>query len=295
MQNEKRTGPGGSRILASGSNNSPLHPRQTHGDGGRSYTTPLTENSCRRSESHPAGPVYPGLPTSRTPRLPPDRSARWALLLLLPAPTLGVWMALFVSPGPLGQAVFTVSKVWILLLPALWVRYVDRASWRLPRIPKEGLHFGLVSGLLIAAFVVAAYAIVGRHWIDIEQAREVADEAGLGRLPAYIAAALYFCFINALLEEYVWRWFVYGKCAILMRPLWAVPAAGLCFTIHHIVALMAYFDWRVTLFGSLGVWIGGMTWSWCLLRYRSIWPGYISHIFADLAVFGIGLVLLFIL
>lgn len=228
-------------------------------------------------------------------RMPAGCSARWALLLLLPVPLLGVWAALLAFPGSTGQTIFAISKLWILALPALWTRFVDGERWRLPSKPTVGLRFGLWSGLLMAAGIVAAYWLMGRHWIDVGQVREVADEAGLGRLPVYLVAALYWCFVNALLEEYVWRWFVYRKCAELMPAFWAVLVAGLCFTLHHILALAAYFDWRVTLFGSLGVWIGGVTWSWCFLRYRSIWPGYISHILADAAVFGIGLVLLFLL
>ena len=44
---------------------------------------------------------------------------------------------------------------------------------------------------------------------------------------------------------------------------------------------------------TLGVFLGGCAWSWLYLRYRSIWPGYISHIIADIAVFGVGWMILF--
>jgi membrane protease YdiL (CAAX protease family) len=53
------------------------------------------------------------------------------------------------------------------------------------------------------------------------------------------------------------------------------------------------FGWAVTLLGSAGIFVGGLTWSWLYRRYRSTWPGYVSHILADAAVFVIGWLLLF--
>jgi membrane protease YdiL (CAAX protease family) len=72
-----------------------------------------------------------------------------------------------------------------------------------------------------------------------------------------------------------------------------VPATALLFTLHHIIALAAYFDWRITLIGSAGVFTGSVIWSILYLRYRSLWPAYISHIGADVAVFLIGAWLIF--
>lgn len=100
-------------------------------------------------------------------------------------------------------------------------------------------------------------------------------------------------FFNSLLEELIWRWFVYRKCEILVPGLQAVVLSALFFTIHHTFGLAAYFDWRVTVLGSLGVFFAAAVWSWCYLTYRSIWTGYISHIFADIAIFIIGWQLIF--
>jgi membrane protease YdiL (CAAX protease family) len=79
----------------------------------------------------------------------------------------------------------------------------------------------------------------------------------------------------------------------LVSSQWAVILSALFFTTHHIIGLAAYFDWRATALCSLGVFIAGVVWSWCYLTYRSIWPGYISHVFADIAIFLVGCQLLF--
>ena len=95
------------------------------------------------------------------------------------------------------------------------------------------------------------------------------------------------------MEEYVWRWFVFRKFEVLLGGKLAVPAAALAFTAHHVIVLAAQFDWPIAVLGACGVFIGGAAWSWLYLRYRSIWPGYVSHAIADAAIFIIGYRLIF--
>ncbi len=45
--------------------------------------------------------------------------------------------------------------------------------------------------------------------------------------------------------------------------------------------------------GSTGCFLGGVIWSGLYLRYRSIWPGYLSHVLADVAIYIIGWHLIF--
>ena len=55
-----------------------------------------------------------------------------ALLLLVPAPGLGVLAAMFLWPGTRpGAALFVLSKVWFFALPAVWLRLVDREPFGL--------------------------------------------------------------------------------------------------------------------------------------------------------------------
>ena len=81
--------------------------------------------------------------------------------------------------------------------------------------------------------------------------------------------------------------------AVLTRsPYPEIRQWGL-FTAHHVVSLRAHAGWDVTALGSTGCFLGGLIWSWLYLRYRSIWPCYISHIFADVAIYIIGWVIIF--
>jgi membrane protease YdiL (CAAX protease family) len=213
-----------------------------------------------------------------------------ALCLLLPAPSLGTAAALIWWPGtPLGTGLFVFAKLWTLLLPAVWVVRVDRQPLVWPRLPRRGLGAGLASGLLIAAIVWAAY--LGARALGVLDGALVAERAartGLAHPAMYLVGAIYWITLNSLLEEYVWRWFVFRKSEVLIGPTGAVVAAALAFTVHHVIALAAQVPLPLALLASAGVFTGGATWSWLYRRYQSIWPGYVSHAIVDVAVFAIG-------
>ncbi|MEE9212588.1 MAG: hypothetical protein V3U29_08040, partial [Phycisphaeraceae bacterium] len=46
--------------------------------------------------------------------------AMLALLLLVPAPIVGTAVGMVLYPGPVGSAVYGLSKLWMWVLPALW-------------------------------------------------------------------------------------------------------------------------------------------------------------------------------
>ncbi len=216
------------------------------------------------------------------------------LLLLVIAPITGVAAAMVLWPGSiLGQVIWAASKGWMILLPVVWHVYIDRGRISFSPMRRGGWIAGFGSGLGIFIIILIAYHLLGRRWIDHDQTRDVLIDLGLNSKARYFTMYAYWVLVNSVLEEYVWRWFVYRKCESLLNPAWAVIVSAGLFTVHHVLALQAYFDWRVTLLASAGVFVGGATWSCLYLYYRSIWPGWISHAWADLAIFVIGYKLIF--
>jgi hypothetical protein len=142
--------------------------------------------------------------------------------------------------------------------------------------------------------ILGAYWFFGQHWIDATDIRAKAQQVGISSPIIYLVGAMYWTFINSLFEEYIWRWFVYSKCEVLIPGKGAVLLCGLLFTLHHIINLVAYTEnWLVVVLASLGVFLAGAIWSWCYLMYRSIWSSYFSHVLADLAIAIVSWQLLF--
>lgn len=200
---------------------------------------------------------------------------------------------MIVFPGPVGKTLFSAAKVWLLVFPAVWYLVVEkgRPSWSPPN--RRGLVVGALSGIALAAAIVAGAWLVGVRDMDLTLLRLRVQEMGLNSVVPYLAGAAGWTFVNSLMEEYVYRWFIYRQCETLIRGSVAVVASAAIFTVHHVIAVSQYLDPWLTILASAGVFAGGAVWSVLYLRYRSIWPCWISHVFADMAVFGIGWWLLF--
>lgn len=232
------------------------------------------------------------------------RRAALALLLLVPAPTLGVLFAMHWLPDTaLGQSIHVAAKVWLLALPLAWVLWVERGRLRVPRWSGRGMPAGLITGLATMGVIIGAWELIGRSLVDVAVMREKIADFGLDTVPKYLAFAVAWTFINALLEEYVWRWFVYERWFEVLKSAkgpakaiavpGAIALAGLGFVLHHTVAMSVYFDWQANALASLGIFIGSVTWSVIYLRYRNIYAGYASHIFADIGLFAVGYMVAF--
>lgn len=221
-----------------------------------------------------------------------DRRALLALLLIVPAPSFGVLAGMY-GEGTLGVVLWAFSKVWLFGLPVVWLLLVDREKPSLSPVRKGGLLVGAASGLLIAAIIAAAWWLLAAGAIDPQVMRDALEPTGLLSPKVYFAAAAYWILVNSVLEEYVYRWFIYSRARRLVGTRAAVAVAGLAFMAHHSLALAAWLQWWLTALASFGILVGGVLWSILYERYGTIWVPYLSHAIVDVAVFGLGGVILF--
>ena len=140
---------------------------------------------------------------------------------------------------------------------------------------------------------MGAYVALGPWILDVPRLRSVAAASGLDRPAVYLAGAIYWITVNSVLEEYLYRWFMYRQLAARLPRVWAVAGAAAAFTVHHTVALQLQLGWRLAVLGTVGVFVGSATWSWLYGRTGSVWPGYVSHAIVDAAIFGLGAVMIF--
>lgn len=217
-----------------------------------------------------------------------------ALAVMLPVPTLGVWFGMVLFPKTaLGAGLFFAAKVWILAVPVLWHFLVEKQDSTLLRLSVRGCATGLALGLVMAAGIWIAQATLGQLLFDPVVFRSNMRAIGMAHRLVFVALAFYWIVVNSLLEEFVWRWFVTRQFQALVASGPAIALAALGFTCHHIAVTSIYMPFSAVLIANAGIFVASVAWSWCVVRYRSIWPGYISHVLADLAIFTIGYRLLF--
>jgi hypothetical protein len=113
---------------------------------------------------------------------------------------------------------------------------------------------------------------------------------GMSDPAQFILGGVLLSSIHALLEEYYWRWFLFGGLRRFMPVGSAVILSSLAFTAHHVILLAIYFggfSWATILF-SLCVAVGGAAWALIYHRSGSLWGPWLSHMLIDAGIFIVG-------
>ena len=211
------------------------------------------------------------------------------LVLVAIAPTVSVITGFALKAGIIAAFVFVFTKLWMFGLPALWYLKVEggERSYSMPR--EGGWTISVLLGMGMIFVTAIAYILLGDLVLRSEDLHEILEPFGL-TVPWKLAIGiLFWIFINSVLEEYVFRWFITSKLEQILGGKWRpiLLSAGI-FTLHHTIALAFFIDPLGNALASLGVFIGGVIFSWIYVQYRSIWVAWVAHALADVAIFAIA-------
>lgn len=211
------------------------------------------------------------------------------LILVGIAPTVSVVTGFAFKAGVLAIVVFIFTKVWIFGLPAFWHLRIDKNVFSRSPALNGGWAVSAGLGIVMAVVIMLAYVLLGDTLVSDEDLIEILDPFGLTTPWKLMLAILFWVFINSVLEEFVFRWFITSKIEQLISGKWLpiLLSAGV-FTLHHTIALAFFIDPLGNFLASLGVFIGGVIFSWIYIEYRSIWVAWVAHAIADVAVFAIA-------
>ena len=232
-------------------------------------------------------------PSSRASRRV-DAAALWAAALF---PSLATWLYFVVlsqHPSAAVQAAYAAEKVVQFAFPAVWVLVVQRQKLRLAVPSTAGVAEGLALGLAVLAGMLLLYFSwlkpAGYLATTVGPITAKASALGMGTPARFILGGVLLSSIHALLEEYYWRWFLFGGLRRFMPVAAAVMLSSVAFTAHHVILLAIYFGGmsRATLFFSLCVAVGGAAWAWIYHRSGSLLGPWLSHLLIDAGIFVVG-------
>ena len=218
-----------------------------------------------------------------------------AILLVGFIPSASVIFGIEIIDNELFSQIFFVScKIWIFLVPTVWYLKVEKKSISKNLPTKEGIFFGLITGIIMSLIILVTWFLFNET-LDIDGMVEILQSNGLDSFNLYLLGMFYWIFINSLLEEYVFRWFITIKSSELFgSDLIGIIFSAAMFTLHHAIALHLFgFIWWQTLIACFGLLSAAAIWSWLYIRFRSIWICWLSHAICDVAVFAIGYTILF--
>lgn len=201
------------------------------------------------------------------------------------------------SAHPAAKVLYAAAKVFTVLWPVLACRAVlgERVPWRGGdwRRRLEAVPLGALVGLAIAAAMVGAMAtpLGGPVLAGAESIRLKAVQLGI--LAWYWPFALFLSLVNSLVEEYYWRWFLYGRLRLVVPGWRAHVLAGAAFAAHHVVIATQFFPGALGVVLGASVGVGGAIMSLLYERQGTVAGAWACHLVVDLAIMAAGHALLF--
>ena len=218
-----------------------------------------------------------------------------AVSLVAFVPTVSILFTFVLNDNELiSQVFYFICKIWIFAVPTIWYIKIDRNRFSWPKTEIEGLKMATFTGIIMSTIILLTWTFFGST-VDAESLINQIEPTGLSDFNIYLGGMIYWIFFNSLLEEYVFRWFITTKGVELFdNEIGGIILSAFLFTLHHGVALHIFgFVWWQTILACLGLLSAAAVWSWLYLKYKSVLVCWLSHAICDVAVFGIGYVLIF--
>jgi membrane protease YdiL (CAAX protease family) len=199
--------------------------------------------------------------------------------------TANPWQQGLYTAGKVVQFTFPIVLLWLLREP--WPRLV----W--PN--RKGLLLGLGFGVLVASVILGVYFFALRSTpamrLTASRIYEKLAQGGMATPGRYLFLAGFIAVLHSLLEEYYWRWFVFGRLRQLLSFVPAMVLSSLAFMAHHVIILYVYLPgqvWTEVVPFSLAIALGGAVWAWIYDRAGTLYPTWLGHLLVDAAILVIG-------
>ena len=208
-------------------------------------------------------------------------------------PSLLTWLyfvALRGHAASVQQAVYSIGKAVQFGLPVAALLLLGMPGCPGFRRTWAGVAAGLLFGILVFALIVGVSCVWPALAVMGTEIQDRLARIGINSLWQYVLLALFYSAIHSLLEEYYWRWFVFGQLRRWFAPGLAAVLGSLAFMAHHVIVLGYYFGPTSLgcLLCSAGVAVGGIAWSWLYHRSDSLLGPWVSHAIVDAAIFAVG-------
>ncbi|HNY10247.1 MAG TPA: CPBP family intramembrane metalloprotease [Candidatus Wallbacteria bacterium] len=196
---------------------------------------------------------------------------------------------------PQAKIVYSLTKFFMLFMAFIvYTRYFGSGFREVKGWPQhfsaKNISSGLTYGILIGAFILAAYEYYFAPRISpmAFKIREQCLAFGIDTPFKYIAMTLLISLVNSLFEEIFWRWMLIDMLTAAHGKTAAAFLAAAGFSLHHYVVVYRYFGIAISAIFGTAVMAAGLIWGLMYLRSSSIVSPWISHIIADFFILYIG-------
>ena len=198
-----------------------------------------------------------------------------------------------IQPGYVVKSI--IKGILFICIPVLYAFLKrDRGICQVIIPNKKGFRLAMIAGAAVYAVVIAAYFIFRNVFDFSALTTSLTETTGVNR-QNFLWVALYISFFNSLLEEYFFRGFAFLEFRKLTGRKMAYCFSAAMFALYHIAMMIGWFDIGVFAIVLVGLFAGGIIFNLLNSKSGSIYPSWLTHMFANFAINTIGFMLFGIL
>lgn len=177
-----------------------------------------------------------------------------------------------------------IKIVLFFVLPMIFAKELNLLS--LFKFRKKSFKISLILGISLFVIILGAYFIAGSLF-DLSAITTVLGKSMGVNSGNFIFVAIYIALINSLLEEFFFRGFIFLK----LPGKYSGIFSAVLFSLYHVAMMIGWFDILLFALVLIALFVAGVIFNAIDRKFNSIYPSYFIHMFANLAINTIGLIL----
>lgn len=195
---------------------------------------------------------------------------------------------LFFTPTYFVKAAIKLALFVIIPISLILVRK-ETSILRFFKPNRKTLLPMLAFGVIMYAFILGAYFLLGKYF-DLSNITSSLDEIGVTK-QNFIFVALYIAVCNSFLEEFIFRGFGFIGLSEKIGEKAACIFSAICFALYHVTMMIGWYSFGLTALIIFALFVGGVILNLLDIKCKTVYPAWIVHIFANLAINTIGMIL----
>ena len=118
------------------------------------------------------------------------------------------------------------------------------------------------------------------------------SDAGVGR-HNFVFVAIYIAVVNSFLEEFFFRGFAFLTLKKSASPGFAYLFSAAAFSLYHVAMMIGWFDAVLWVLVMAGLFVGGLIFNYFNQRSGTVYPSWLIHMCANLAINTVGIILIY--
>lgn len=186
-----------------------------------------------------------------------------------------------------------VKILFFLLLPLFYFGWNKKERPLLKRlfcINGKTMVQAVLLGLLVYGVIVGGYFCT-KSFVDFSQVTGTLQEKHGITGENFIFVSLYISLVNSFLEEFFFRGFAFLSLKPYIGRKMAYVFSPALFAFYHGGMLAGMFSWWIYLVLLTGLFVGGCIFNYLNEKSESLYPSWITHMFANFAINTVGFIL----